>query len=57
MMPDLGDVTVGPGDVRALGATVADIGGEAPIALVGAHPAEGRVWVSEQVMPAAGLTI
>lgn len=47
MMPDLGDVAVGPGDVRALGATVANIGGEAPAALVGAYPAEGPVWVSD----------
>jgi hypothetical protein len=41
-MPDPGDVTVGPGDVTALGgATVANIGGEAPAALVGAYPPEG----------------
>lgn len=47
MMPDLGDATAGPGDVRALGATVADIGGEAPAALAGAYPAEGPVQVSD----------
>jgi hypothetical protein len=47
MMPDLGDVIVGPGDVRALGATVANIGGEAPADLVGAYLAEGPVRVSD----------
>ena len=30
MMPDLGDVTVGLGDVRALAATVANIGVKRP---------------------------
>jgi hypothetical protein len=55
MVPDLGDVTIGPGDVRALGATVADIGGEAPTALVGAYPAVGPVWVSDATDACRGL--
>jgi hypothetical protein len=47
MMPDLGDITVGPGDVTAQRATVTNINGEAPAALLGASPAEGPVWVSD----------
>ena len=46
MVPDLGDVTIGPGDVMALGRQSLTPG-EAPAALVGAYPAEGPVRVSD----------
>jgi hypothetical protein len=39
MMADLGDVSIGPGDVMALGRQSLTPG-EAPAALVGAYPAE-----------------
>jgi hypothetical protein len=55
MMPDLGDVTIGPGDVMALGRQSLTPG-EAPAALVGAYPAEARYGSATQVMP-ADLTI
>ena len=45
-MPDLGDVAVGPADIRALGATVTNIGGQAP-APWSAHRAAGPVRVSD----------
>jgi len=53
MMPDLGDVTIGPGDVMALGRQSLTPG-EAPAALVGGYPAEGPVRVSD-VSHACGL--